>query len=95
MGKVFSVVTKALGAIIGLTPVLTGLAGMHGETAAQQQDTIVAAAVAVLDQAESISGKQFAGDADVQAATRDVVDAVQRFHAIVAAKHAAATAPAK
>ncbi|MGH9411303.1 MAG: hypothetical protein ACRD1V_17855 [Vicinamibacterales bacterium] len=94
MTNVFGVIIKALGAVIGMAPVLMGLSSLHGDTPQQQQDTIVSAATAVLDEVENLSGKSFAADADVQAATRDVVDAVQRFHTIVTAKAKAAAAPA-
>ena len=93
MTQILGAITRSLGSIIGLVPVLTGLGQLHGQTAAEQQDAIVAAAVAVLDTVEGIAGKQFAGDTQVQAAARDVVDAVQRFHAIVTARHAATSAP--
>lgn len=90
----FSVVTKALGAIVGMVPVIAGLAGLHGDTPQQQQDTITSAATAILDTVEGMAGKTFAADADVQTAARAVVAAVQALHAIIAAKTAAAT-PAK
>lgn len=63
------------------------LGGLHG---AQKQDAVVELVKAALETAHGVTGKELANDADVEKATRGVIDAVVALHNITAKKTAAA-----
>jgi hypothetical protein len=63
------------------------LAGSHGK---EKQDRVVALVKEALVAEHGLTGKQFAQDADVEQATRSVIDAVVALQNIVGQKAAAA-----
>ena len=63
------------------------LGGMAGS---EKQDAVVELVRKALAAANSVTASQLADDADVQKATRGVIDAVVALQTIIAKKHAAA-----
>lgn len=63
--------------------IATSLGDVHGQA---KQDAVVELVKSSLMAADSLVGHQLASDADVEKATRGVIDAVVSLHNIVAAK---------
>ena len=76
----------AVGAVESIAKTLPGLKG------SAKQDAAIELVKDSLAAAETITGRDLLNDAEVEAATRDVVDAVVRLHNIVEAAKAAKAA---
>ena len=93
-----------IGAVLRVASVIVGTvvpAVGHVETIAQtfkamsgkdKQNTVVDMVKTALSGAEGITGQDLLSDADVEAATRSLIDATVNLHNVVAKKHVGAGA---
>lgn len=84
------VAARIIGIVVPGVSAVETIASQFGSLKGKQkQDAIVEMVRASLATAESLSGRELAGDEDVERATRGVVDAVVALHNILARKQAA------
>ena len=80
-----TVVGAVVPGVSAIERIATAFPGMRGKA---KQDAVVEIVKASLQASESVAGRDLANDADVEAATRGVIDAVVALQNIVARKAA-------
>lgn len=85
--QVAKIIVPAVGTVEDIAKELPGLKGKA------KQDAVMALVGAALAAAEDATNKDLLKDADVQSATRGVIDAVVALENIIAAKKAAVATP--
>lgn len=79
--------TKVVGLIVPGVAMIEQIAQQLGALSGQnKQDAVVGLVKSTLAAAEGLTEKELANDADVEAATRSVIDAVVALHKVIAYK---------